>query len=535
VTKLASTPEGLLLRAALAPDEAADGAYAEWRERQRVIDLDWPSHRVLALLHARQGEADDDVSIQIGRVVRMTWLKTQMLLAGALPAIRALRAAGVPVMLCKGLAVLHYTSWRIEQRPMDDVDVVVPLADAPAAATILRDNGFACPHLPADPGSASIYAQLHGLPFTNESGAEIDLHWHLLHDSLHADADRDFWTHARPATLRGVACLVPRREDVLLQVLSHGQEITHEHALLWAADAVLLLRSGGATFDWRRLEREASRHRLLPEIADALGVLAELDPGLVPVQVRRRVGRRPSVRLWPRAARGELEPSGPQPPGRGRRSADIAREWLCRNVAPGRVPTPAQLCRALAETWGLERPRQVPAHALWVLCRRPVAMARLRGRCSPAALEPVAPPCEIGFMSGEAGARHLRGGWWGYADVEGGWSRGAEAAVAVALIAGARSHRLRLEVEAVPHIGATHPHLAVDVYCDGRRVARWGYSGCEASPQTRSALLPRGGDAVELRFVIHGRMSPETARTIADPRPRGIALRKLRLERAPEG
>jgi hypothetical protein len=503
--------------------ERGRDAYREWCATQDVRSLDWPAQRVLALLRNRLDSAGDPVARQIQRVVRVTWLKNQMLLEGAAPAIGALHAEGVPVMLLKGLAVLHHTSWQIQQRPMDDIDVAVPPAHAARAATILREHGYACPHLPPDPASTKIYDQLHALPFTNAAGAEIDLHWHTLHGSLHPEADDDFWRAAQPAQLRGVPCLVPRREDVLLAVLSHGQETNYEHALLWVADAVLLLRATDGGLDWERLERQARRHRLLHPVAEALTMLRELDPELVPARVAWRMRHRPSALLWDTATRSE----------RGRRRGDIATEWLRRTVAPGSPIGPRTLSLALTELWGLERARHVPGHAAWVLSGRRPALARWRGSCRTATGDPLTPPFELGFMSSESGTRYTGAGWWGYADREGSWSRGVEAVIAIPLTAGSRARPLRLDVEAAAQLAAVNQRLTVDVYCDGHRVARWDYRGNEPAPETRSAVIPAGESGIELRFVIRGRISPETARAGADPRPRGLAIRRLRLTAAP--
>lgn len=529
------SPERLLLRAAVAEDPAAREAYRGWRALQEVEELDWPAHQILALLADRLEPGDDRVARRIHRVARMTWLKTQMLLARAEPALRDLRAAEIPVMLCKGVAVLEHTAWRVEQRPMGDIDVLVRPANASRAAEILREAGFACPHLPADPATSDIYSQLHALPFTDSVGAVIDLHWHLLHGGLHPRADDAFWDQARPAQLKSVECLVACREDVLLQIMAHGKEHTPTHAMLWIADAALLLRQQ-EPFDWGRLTRQAREQRIAAQIADGLRELEEFVPALVPRRVARGLRWRPTVALAPPPARTGYEGSGegPLPPGMLRRQADELNEWVRRNVAPATRVGPSAVRAMLAERWGLQSVADVPRHAVWVASGRAALTARLRGRAAAAPGAPsVAVPGVLGFLSGEPGHAALAGGWWQPAGEHGMWSLGSEAGLRIPLDAPYREE-LILEIVAVPHLGVTHPQLQVDVFVDGRRLARWGYAGVALEPASRTVRLPADPTRTEinLRFVIRGRMSAFTAREEGDLRPLGIALHSVAISPA---
>ena len=111
----------LLLRATLGPDDTARDAYERWRAQADLATIDRASQRVLALLAERLGDQRDDaVAAKVQRIARFTWLRTQVLLERATPAVRRLTESGVPVMLIKGAAVLAHTGWRVARRPMDD-------------------------------------------------------------------------------------------------------------------------------------------------------------------------------------------------------------------------------------------------------------------------------------------------------------------------------------------------------------------------------------------------------------------------------
>jgi hypothetical protein len=529
---LRPTPEQeLLLRAALGPTAAARTAFDAWRARQDVEDVEGPSYRVLGLLANRLGElGGEDLAPRLASVRRATWLRTHALLARVAPVVAALGDAGIPAMLGKGAAVLAHTGWNVADRPMDDVDVVVPLDRALEAVGVVRAHGFECALLPADPGATQIYLQTHALNFWDEAQASIDLHWHVLHGSLHASADAAFWEGARPAELNGVPCLVLSPEDTFLQVVAHGQEMTVNHPVRWAADATLLVRASGDGFDWDRVVRLARAHRLAEQIGAALESLHEVDPALVPGAPRAELGRRPRLAVRARG-RGEAFWEGPLAPSRAERIAGDAREWVRRTTAPGRRPGAGQVVRGVAEALAVP-PRDLARHAAWVASSRRVAALAPSDRPAPAA-PPFGIPHGLGFKVDDDGTAYLRAGWWA-PDDHGTWSRGREAVLAIPL-ATRHERPLHLRFTVVPYLAPTWPHLEVDVYEHRDRVARWGFSAVGPVEEGRDVTVPAAAqrDALVLRFVIRSPVSPQTARVDADPRPLGFAVRAVLVTETP--
>lgn len=507
----------LLLRATLGPDAAAAEAYERWRDQTDLATLDLASQRVLALLSERLDDRRDDaVAEKVRRIARFTWLRTQLLLERTAPAVRALEAAGVPGMLIKGAAVLAHTDWRVARRPMDDLDVAVPRALAPAAIAVLRDCGFDSPL--AD--DARHLDERHALGFSDAAGAQLDLHWHVLHGSLHRDADADFWAAAQPARLRDVACAVLCREDALLQAVTQGAEYSETHPLRWAADAAELLR-GAPAFDWDRVVQQARRHRVTRALREALDVLADVTAEPVPAEVRT------ALRPRPRARRAEESGGdGPLAPGALERVSDELLGWIRREVAPGATPRPAHAALWLKETWALPRARQVPRHALWLASGR---RAGAGADPTPAGAVVLAPGDVLGFRHGESGTRNLGSGWWA-PDEHGTWSRGREAVVVLPLDA-PQADALAVAIDLVPFLTPTRPHLEVVVAVDGVARQRWGFSHTVLADERRVVEVPgrAGRRRVVLRFAVRHPLSPLAARYDADPRPLGIALLGLRL------
>jgi hypothetical protein len=496
------TEHDLLLRATLAPEPEASDAYARWRAQADLATLDRASQRVLSLLAERLDGQDDEVAAKVRRIARFTWLRTQVLLEHTAPAVRALAESGVPVMLIKGAAVLAHTDWKVARRPMDDLDVAVPRARAGEAVAVLRGLGFQSA-LAGDPRQ---FDERHALPFRDPSGAELDLHWHVLHSSLHHDSDTAFWEAAEDAEVRGVACRVLCREDALLQACTQGREYSEAHPLRWAADAAELLR-GAESFDWGRVVEQARRHRLGWELRAAARVLAEVTGEPVPPEV---TGGR--LRVAGRARR--LEESGgdgPLAPTRAERVQDEWLSWVRREVAPGVPLRPGHAALYLKDAWALPRVRQIPLRREVEDPTPPGAVALRRGDT-------------LGFRHGEAGVANLGAGWWA-PDEHGTWSRGREA-VLVLPLAARDDGPFMVTIDLVPFLTPTRPHMEV-------RVAgqRWGFSGTTLADTRRVVRVPAqpGRARIALRLQIRHPLSPLAARYDADPRPLGVALLGLAL------
>ena len=156
----------------------------------------------MANLEGLGADPDDPVLAQFRKVTRFTWLKTQFLIANSEPLLSALGDAGIPTMLLKGAAVVHHTGGDVALRPMDDIDIAIPVANVHEAFAIGAQVGF----LPDGPALnreelGACVSLLHALGTHNAAHALVDLHWHMIPDGLHPEADRDFWGAASPTRL----------------------------------------------------------------------------------------------------------------------------------------------------------------------------------------------------------------------------------------------------------------------------------------------------------------------------------------------
>ena len=250
----------LLLRAALLPGVAAEEAFRKWLALADREHLDQGSYRMLPLLAhnlGRQGIRDPFLNLCLG-VHRHTWVRNQMQLSQTRELLKEFRREGIPVMLLKGaaLALAYYADCGL--RPFEDIDLLVPTAQAQPAFALLRRMGFLPCHFPGREITREYAGIFHAVVMVNERGLVVDLHWHLLFECLSSDADADFWGAAERVDKESDPLYVLSPTDQLFHACVHGykhQVVSWEHIppIRWVADALTVMAAGGARIDYRRL------------------------------------------------------------------------------------------------------------------------------------------------------------------------------------------------------------------------------------------------------------------------------------------
>ena len=499
--------ERLLLVAAVGDPGDAEAAYERWRASVDLQELEGAAIRVLPLLAERaEAAGDHPVNHQVAKVVRFSWLKSQLLVTRLLPSIEALLAAGVPVMLTKGAAVVHHTHGKLHLRPMNDLDVAVPRGKAGRAAALLVAGGLRAPDLPTRPRGAPILDHVHALAFSDPaSQAELDLHWQVIHGSLHRTASKEFWARASDGDLRGTPVKVLAPEDTLVQVVAHGQRWNVDRPLVWITDAALLLR-GRTDVDWELVADVSARHRVADVLSDGLTTLRDLAPSLVPERLPRALRRRRTA---------------------GPTRLEHWREFERRTVAPGRRPHPRDVLAYASESWAFDQARELPSLVRWWAGgrRRPLPSSTTAAR-----LLPLRAGDGVDFTAAGVGQLLLGPGWWA-PDHYGCWSRGRECVLTVPLSAElAPGAELRLEV--VPMVGGPVQEQRVTVFQDGLQLARWQFTAWREETRVLEVPVAAEDTVARLRFVVAARVSPAAAGAGADHRPVGFALRLLAPGRA---
>lgn len=355
------TPEQLLvLHAALDPGPRALAAWQRWRERVAFDDVDHGSARLLPLVY-RNLEADSldtEVAGRLKGLYRRSWSHNQLAFKRAAEAISALHGAGIETLVIKGasLALLSYGD--VGARPMDDVDVLVPIERAAEAIAALSDAGWSPGH--EDPLA---WTQVHhSLDFAGPESGHVDLHWFSLWQPA---SDERLWQAAVTMELAGVTTRAPCPADQLLLACVHGTPWSPLPPFRWIADAVTVVRAAGEGLEWERLVEEASRRRLTVATAAALTYLQEEFGAAVPDAALASLRAVPASRHERAAFRAACRPDSPL------RTLRMAwdRYRRLRDLDTG-APRPGGFADFARRFWGLESVWRLPAHAARALSRR---------------------------------------------------------------------------------------------------------------------------------------------------------------------
>ncbi len=338
----------LLLHAALDTPVAALAAWQKWRSRVHIETefIDSESFRLLPLAwHNLKSVLGDDPIVQrLKGLTRYTWAHNQYSFARAAGVIRTLESAGIATMVLKGgaLTLGYYRNYGL--RNAADVDVLVPLEKREQALTLLAAAGWALPE-----GIARSRFPLIQATALHKDGNAIDLHWHVLPETVVTALDRRFREAAIALTIAGVQTRALNPTDQLLHMLAHGAVWHEDPPARWVADALWILRSGAA-FDWERFAELAAALTLTLTLGHMLRYLmVEFDAALPPDVVERLLA-------MPHTRYERLEYAiRSRNAGRSLIAVQLLRYWRYRK-AGGAISFPEYLRR----WWGLGSVWSVP-------------------------------------------------------------------------------------------------------------------------------------------------------------------------------
>jgi hypothetical protein len=168
---------------------------------------------------------------------------------------------------------------------MDDLDLLVPTADARRAMDLLRGLGWRS-RAPAPEAYVPV-ADAH--PFVDGAGRQLQLHWHVLRECCEPNADDDFWADAEPAMLGDAPTLVLGPADLFLHVVVHGLSQREASPVGWIADAMTIITATGVAFAWTRLVEQARKRALILPVRAALSFLDRALGAPVPREVLARL------------------------------------------------------------------------------------------------------------------------------------------------------------------------------------------------------------------------------------------------------
>jgi len=172
--------------------------------------------------------------------------------------LKSLADNQLPVIALKGLSLAKNIYGDIALRPMSDMDLLVKEEDLVRAGRILLTLGYK----QYFPGWESTLKTYHNLPpFTNKSGAIIELHWNIVTPDSPIKVDLDgLWERACLIKVDNVEVRAFSPEDLFLHLCIHT--CFHLQAgldLIPLCDMAGLIKTSADKIDWQIVTERATR------------------------------------------------------------------------------------------------------------------------------------------------------------------------------------------------------------------------------------------------------------------------------------
>jgi hypothetical protein len=169
--------------------------------------------------------------------------------------LRSFNAAGVSVILLKGVHLAEIVYGNIALRPMGDVDLLVKDVDLLRAHEMLVAQGYAAPH-------SNMGNTLGNLPhYIKTNSPIIEIHYNIVGLPFSRRfAVEELWERARPVAIQGVDTLTLCPEDLLLHLCVHTA-IDHgfENGLMPFFDIARTIDHYRNEIDWNMLLHRAGQ------------------------------------------------------------------------------------------------------------------------------------------------------------------------------------------------------------------------------------------------------------------------------------
>ena len=185
-------------------------------------------------------------------------LRNTLLLRDAVHVIGALQAAGVPVMVLKGLHLAVQVYSEPGLRTMSDIDIMVPERDLAKAEHVMVGLGFG--PLPRPDLEEFCRRSNHLARLSRPKSVPVEVHWTIERPTSPFTIDVDaLWRRAQPIALGGLEVLALSPEDLLLHLCLHT---SYHHrfdrmALKGLVDIDMVVAAFEGRLDWRQVARTA--------------------------------------------------------------------------------------------------------------------------------------------------------------------------------------------------------------------------------------------------------------------------------------
>lgn len=185
------------------------------------------------------------------------------------------QSINIPVILLKGVSLLHDIYPDAGTRPMGDLDILVHKHQLSSALANLQKIGYQFEKIPRTSRSLGFENELM-LVRPGALDVYVEVHWSLLDSPYYQQRISGdwLWQSARTFHLDGQPCSVLGLEAQLLHLCAHLFLHHTGRELLWLNDIALLVTKHQNVIEWEVLFSRAQDNNLLIPICEALIILA---------------------------------------------------------------------------------------------------------------------------------------------------------------------------------------------------------------------------------------------------------------------
>jgi hypothetical protein len=260
----------LLIAAGHRDENLAAAAFVDWQSRTDLDDVEFAEQRLLVTATNRFSATRLPMPnrARLDGLVRMFWTRSRLSLNVAAPALRALRAAGLEILVLKGMAAAALDLQNLKGRIAHDIDILVRARDVSTVLSILDREGWS-----ADRGESLLFlkeqgARFRSINFLKRPFGDIDLHTRAyLTTSADSPAETGLWQRSYRIPFLNTDVFVPSATDRLMTAIAHGALDAHHHSD-WLIDSARLIAE--EKIDWPLLAELADELSASPQVAGAL-------------------------------------------------------------------------------------------------------------------------------------------------------------------------------------------------------------------------------------------------------------------------
>ena len=255
-----------LLKAALFPQEEAEGYWHEAIRRLDFQDLDHGCHQMLPMVYINLNQhlVDSVEKWTCRNAYKSAWASNQFLMHDLKSLLGLLEQRNIKVCLLKGAAYIGHYFPDYGMRAMGDIDLLIPPGRMGELISCLESDGYRVSSVQDDADAHGLMEFFNSRSFVNRRGTDIDVHQYISKFIIDVEFNENLWKEARSIELFGDenAAYVLNPSYQLIHTVIHGLQSAPESSVRWIVDAVNLLRNHGEDVDWEEIKGSCRKYHL---------------------------------------------------------------------------------------------------------------------------------------------------------------------------------------------------------------------------------------------------------------------------------